>query len=68
LVIFLQFLRWQVEKIDLERSFYILNAILQFDCQTTNKQRLSFLAAFAARNGGVICDICIWQVSVSVEK
>ena len=30
-VIFLQFLRRQVDKLDLERSFEMLNAILQFD-------------------------------------
>ena len=28
-----QFLRWQVDKIDLERVFEMLNAILQFDCR-----------------------------------
>jgi len=33
LVIFLQFLRWQVDKIDLDRSFEILNAILLFSCR-----------------------------------
>jgi len=32
-VIFLQFLRCEVDKIDLERSVEILNAILQFDCR-----------------------------------
>ena len=30
---FLQFLRWQVDKIDLDRSFEILNAILLFSCR-----------------------------------
>ena len=32
LIFFLQFLRWQVKKIDLE-SFLRLNAILQFKCR-----------------------------------
>jgi len=32
-VIFLQFLRWQADKNDLDKSFKILNAILHFDCR-----------------------------------